>query len=70
MNHGDKVLVLHGPYKGYIGELVEYKQQTIYATPYCRVQIPGFSFELAIDPWDIEKVEETNEADATSASNL
>lgn len=74
MNPGDKVRVTYGPYKNSVGELVEYRQHTKWSTPFCRVKIPGFSFEIAIDPWDIELFEpdegEPNEADTAAASNL
>ena len=73
MNPGDKVTINYGPYKGYTGELIEYRQQSKWSTPFCRVKVPGFNFEVAIDPWDISLTEEetgANEADTTAASNL
>ena len=72
MNPGDKVVTTRGTYNGYVGELIEYKQQTKWSTPFCRVKIPGFNFEVYIDPWDVTpyEEEELNEADATSASNM
>ena len=75
MNPGDKVVITRGTYNGYAGELIEYKQQTKWSTPFCRVKIPGFNLEVYIDPWDLEpyeeyEEEELNEADTTSASNM
>jgi ribosomal protein L24 len=72
MNPGDKVVITYGPHKGEIGELVEYRQANKWATQFCRVKVPGFNYELMVDPWDVApyEEEELNEADAASASNL
>lgn len=72
MNPGDKVVITRGPYKDSVGELVEYRQPNKWSTPFCRIKVDGFNFELAVDPWDVSPYEEgeVNEADTTSASNL